>query len=47
VADAKLAQVESDITALEERRTQLLALVDVCVGGDDEGCASLAPGCPG
>ena len=46
-AQAKLAEVDADIAALHERRAQLASLVDVCLGGDDEGCASLSPACPG
>jgi MerR family copper efflux transcriptional regulator len=46
-AIAKLEEVDAGIAALRERRAQLLALVDVCLGGDDEGCASLASDCPG
>ena len=46
-AVAKLAAVEGEMAALAAVRARLAGLVATCDGGDDEGCASLTPGCVG
>ena len=40
-ASARLAAVDAELTALGETRARLAALLEVCLGGDAQGCVRL------